>query len=77
MTRGMLVKKTVDQEKGLIKTENFVNFFAGSAGRTRFAGTPRGWSAFFFGHFEVTKHYKNMGFGLRDLKNAPQGTAAL
>ena len=31
----------------------------------------------FLGHFEVTKHYKNRGFGLRDLKNAPQDTAAL
>ena len=42
LARGIFSNKTGGQEKWLIKTENFVNFFAGSAGRTRFAGTPRG-----------------------------------
>ena len=54
-----------------------MNCFTGSAGRTRFCRNAARMIRVFFGSFRVTKHYKNRGFGLRDQKNVPQGTAAL
>ena len=69
----ILTEKSLASEKRGLETEIFRNFFSLVLQGERVLPERRADDPRFSGHFEVMKHYKNRGFGVRGRKNRTPG----